>query len=189
MKTVITIVCILLLCLAFFGGYKYHESTVPEPINTTDTIVEYDTITYTITQDYYFQTVDTIIDTVQIPQDVDTLAILADYFTTYKYTRNWIDTNLSVTLVDNITQNKVESELFTYKILRPQKTIINTTNITNYSRYLYGGVSVPLDNSFNNLGVNLLYADNRWYGGIQYEPFNPTYHFELKFGIRIFKFR
>ena len=97
---------------------------------------------------------------------------------------------MNVTLTDKITQNKfLPDPYFSYRILRPQTVINNTTNITNYSRYVYLGLSVPIFKEPEYLGVNILYTAPKYYVGFEYKPFNPLYKYEIKAGIPLFKIK
>ncbi len=87
-------------------------------------------------------------DSVFVPSDVDTAAILYNYFAIYLYNRHWNDSIIQVDLVDTITQNKISgSDFLKYKILRPQEVIINTTTVNNYTKYIYTVYNSYLTNS------------------------------------------
>jgi hypothetical protein len=100
-------------------------------------------------------------------KDVDTSAILRQFYALYSYERSWTDSLLTVTVKDVITQNKPLTNVFTYKILRPQTVVTNFVTNTSYSRYVAFGFSVPVkDLSLSTM--DLMYVDRKWYGGVGY---------------------
>lgn len=64
---------------------------------------------------------------VEVPQDVDTAAILQKYFNKYYYEQTFSDTNLRATVKDTVTQNSIAHRTFTYQWIKPTSTttIIN----------------------------------------------------------------
>jgi hypothetical protein len=90
--------------------------------------------------------------------------------------------------VTRVTQNRPISYNFKYNILRPQTVVINNTdNSVNYTRYIYGGLSIPLSTTrANEFAVEGFYAFTKGYIGVGYQPYINT--LSLKAGIKIFKF-
>ena len=190
LRNILLIVAILLLLIgcSFWGGYKYYKNTHPIT-HTTDSILIYDTITHVIDHNHYIQKIDTLFypDSVFVPSDVDTAAILYNYFAIYLYNRHWNDSIIQVDLVDTITQNKISgSDFLKYKILRPQEVIINTTTVNNYTKYIYGGINVPI-NKWDFTEANIIYAGPKGYIGLGYIPGQNTT--TIKMGIPIIKIR
>ena len=148
----------------------------------TDTVYLYDTVThYIITPPIVIK--DTIIYTDTIPANIDTLAILKEYYAYHYYTRNWSDENIEIALKDVLTQNNFFDSNLSYKILRPQ-TIINNTYTTNvYSKGLYAGISTnPF--SLKHSSIDLLYLNNRFMYGIGYMPYYNGIQFKAYINIK-----
>jgi len=59
--------------------------------------------------------------------DIDTTAILADYFAKYFYADTIEDSSMVVVVNDTISQNKIQYRSVLFKNLRPTSTVINTT--------------------------------------------------------------
>ncbi len=148
----------VLAILMFLGGYRYHAYTHPINPPTHDTTYVWDTIYHDI--HHYHQKIDTVLypDSVLIPIDVDTNAILKDYFAIYKYDRHWNDSTIEVLLSDTITQNKIEgSNFLKYKLLKPQTTIINNiTNVTTYKSYINLGINTDYKFQHSILELKLI---------------------------------
>jgi hypothetical protein len=132
-----------------------------------------------------------------IPADVDTAAILKDYFATYGYRWEKQDTNLSWNLYTTVTQNKPISYDFKYNILRPQ-TIENnyTDNSVYYSKYIQLGLSMPVYkftndstklNALNKLALDLNYVFPKGYAGVSWQPQGNIVG--IKFGVTLIKFK
>ena len=98
----------------------------------------------------------TIHDT--IPVNVDTSAILADYYTKYVYSDSIrIDTNGYVFISDTVQRNKILGRYFMSHII--EKTITNTMIVKPAPTWhLYAGFDVSLDriDYVNRVGGNVL---------------------------------
>jgi hypothetical protein len=137
---------------------------------------------------------DTIIYSDTVFKDVDTAAILKDYFATHVYNRDWQDSLLQVSLIDKVSRNNFTDSRFTYKILRPQE--INYTTIDNsihYSKYVFLGASLPLSpvkysgvSNMSYLSLSGLYAFPKGYIELTYQPYTKI--ITLGSGLRLFKF-
>ena len=169
---------VFLLILAFWGGWKAYPHFRPCPEVQRDTIRIYDTIIHRIpdTIPYYIVKKDTVIINHNIPAEVDTNAILADFYNFHYYSRDWYDINQSDTLIhirleDVISQNMPLDNNFSYRYYVPQTIINNSVTNVSYSSYLYGFVNLPIpDTKFASLGLS--YASGRGLIGIGYMPFN-----------------
>jgi hypothetical protein len=151
-------ILIMILCILAF--YKFFIEAEPKPIVIETKTVKWDTVK-----------VDSIVyvpkwndrwntkwDTVH--RDIDTAAILADYFSIYYYSDTIdLDTNGNVVVNDTITQNKIKRRLVIPTIYH--KTITNDiVKIINPNEfYLGGGMGT------NYLGLEGLYRSNK---GISY---------------------
>lgn len=173
MKNAGTIILALIVLIAFaltaYIGYSTYPKLRPCPEASVDTVYVWDTVTYLIpdTIPYYIIKHDTIYYTDTIPADVDTAAILRQFYAEHTYTRTWQDSLLSVTLKDVISQNTPVSNVFTYKILRPQTVITNVTNNYSYGRYITLGADIPL-RDLKYVNLEALYITPRWYAGVGY---------------------
>ena len=100
-------------------------------------------------------------DTVLVNTQVDTAAILQDYYTQYVYQDTLdLDTLGSVTVIDTVSQNKIQSRQFTSNILIPTTTITNTTYIND--KGFYYGVSLGVNHQIlHSVSGEVLYKTNR----------------------------
>jgi len=136
------------------GGNK--DSSIVDPITKSDTIVGYDTIfidkiSYVPQWKTKWET-----KTDTIPVNVDTLAILKDYYAKYFYTDTlYIDTLGYAVINDTITRNSFLSRNIETNILIPNKTITNTVYINKRELYWGLGLSGKTD-QINYLGGELL---------------------------------
>lgn len=187
---------LFLLGTGFFGGWHAHKEFRPCPTITHDTITLYDTTTHIIINDvhHYHSKIDTIIYRDTIFKDVDTAAILKDYYALHVYDRNWLgmegkDSLLTVSLKDTITENKSIGNIFKYKILRPQSIINNTTdNTITYNSYLYAGLTIPISKGkMDEISFDGIYAFPKAYLGGSWQPYTNT--FAVKAGMKILKFK
>lgn len=180
--------CVLFAFLAtFVGGCQYGKSRVRCATTTHDTILLHDTITHRIvdTLPYYIAVRDTIYQDVYVHEDIDTAAILKDYFSIHTYNRHWEDSLISVTIEDRITRNTPIHNEFKYKILRPLQIVNNLTdNTITYNRYVSIGLSVPItDMKYTEL--KMLFNTDKWYAGVGY--MSQINSFTLHGGVTILK--
>ena len=196
-----------------FGGWKLHQRIKPCPTITTDTILVEDTSWHSIknsmelTINNLQRRVDSLKahphviqlpgDSIPVPVDVDTNAILKDYYTKYAYSLK--SENDTVAIHDSviITQNAPVWNEISYKFKIPFTTITNNIdNSIHYTNYLQAGVYVPVyslnvdsNNSqlLRNMQVELTYTWSRGYMGVGWQPVNNT--FGVRAGTTIFKFK
>lgn len=189
-EIVVLIVVLFLLFAGVWVGYRIYPAQHPCPEITTDTVIVYDTIIHNIpdTIPYYIVKTDTIIYTDTVFKDIDTMAILKDYYAWHHYTRQWEDSLLSVELHDVVTQNRFGGNEFTYKILRPQTIITNVINNTRYSRYIIIGVDLPFKQVEHlNLNLDIMYVTDKYYFGTGYNTGLKC--MTVKGGVNIFTFK
>jgi len=137
------------------GGNK--DSSIVDPITKSDTIVGYDTIfidkiSYVPQWKTKWET-----KTDTIPVNVDTLAILKDYYAKYFYadTLN-LDSLGNIVIKDTISRNSIIFRKITPNILFPTTTTTNTVYINR--REFYGGFGIKgRSNQLNYLGGELLF--------------------------------
>ena len=146
MKTWSYIVFFLILVSCLFFGYRIYPRLNPCPTIESDTIYVIDTVIREIPNyvPYYVYRTDSVVYRDTVFKDVDTTAILKDYFAIHYYTRNWEDSLLKVTLDDAISENKPIHNTFRYTILRPQTVIENILNMAPLTRSVYTGLSLPI---------------------------------------------
>lgn len=169
---IIGIVIAVLLLLGGWAGYKIYPIRHPCPVIVSDTFYYYDSVPHIIwdTVPWYHLVLDSIPypDTQYV--NIDTGKIINDYFARHYFTREWKDSLLSVTLKDVITQNKPVDNSFTYKLLRPQTVINNSTNSYSYSRYITVGADFPFKSIKHlNMNLELKYISPKWNVGIGYD--------------------
>ena len=104
------------------------------------------------------------VDTVEIPMDADTLAIIEDYFSTYAVndTLKLNDGLGWVFVQDEITQNKLKSREFKANV--KEKTITDTKIVKELPKNeFYYGVNMALDreNIFNGVGGGITWKDKK----------------------------
>lgn len=179
------VAALLILVMVFFSGYKYYSHTHPITVST-DTILVYDTVVHEIPVTQYVQK----IDTVKIPEiKWDTIVIekvVQDYYNTYRYDRSWSDSTVFVEFSDFISRNRIESStLLSYKLLKPQTVITNTTTVNNYSSYLSVGSQLSYDKRYFN--VNLTYTSKKFNYSLLYYPVDNIFGLGLSYNIIHFK--
>ena len=183
------IIVTLLLSIGIWGGWNLHKEFKPCPTVTTDTIIKYDTTWYTIYDTIPIHTTDTIFvpgDTIIIPADVDTAAILKNYFSVVDYTWSKQDSNIRFDMTTRVTQNRPVKYEFDYKLLKPFTTVINDIdNSVTYNRYLYFGIDVPIKN-IRYLELEATYNWEKGYLGVGYTPELKSVN--AKLGVSIIKF-
>lgn len=96
---------------------------------------------------------------VQVPMNVDTMAIIKNYFAknVYKDTLHLPDSLGYVILLDTISKNTIESRMFTASV--KQRTIKETTIVKELPKTkIFWGIGMGFDktNYINHVGANLL---------------------------------
>jgi hypothetical protein len=181
---------VVLLIGIFIGGCQYGKSRVQCPTITTTTQYIHDTINHYIPNDiyHYNQGKDTIIyrdSLIYQYHDVDTVAILRDYYALHTYNRLWTDTLIRVDLVDVISENKPISNKFKYTLLKPQTSIVNTiTPPPIFKNRLYAGLSCPVY-GYKDFAVSVQaqYSTPKYLFGAYADPVNKV--IGANFGINI----
>ena len=189
------IIVTLLLSIGIWGGWNLHKEFKPCPTVTTDTIIKYDTTWYTIYDTIPIHTTDTIFvpgDTIIIPADVDTAAILKNYFSVVDYTWSKQDSNIRFDMTTRVTQNRPVKYEFDYKLLKPFTTVINDIdNSVTYSYYLQAGLSMPVYGydstkvNIQNLMLEATYVFHKGYVGAAWQP--NTKSITARAGVTLFK--
>lgn len=101
-------------------------------------------------------------------QQVDTAAILRDYYGTKVYTNRYITDHLDETIIDTVTQNKITGRKRTFTVTCYDTTINRVTAIRKSADGLYLGAETNL----NYIGPDLMFIKGKWsYGGnIKFDP-------------------
>jgi hypothetical protein len=168
---ILAFLCVLLI--VFMKGCSYGRDHKKCPEVITNTIVVHDTVTHEIVSTYphYINHTDTIIYVDTVLQKVDTLKILADYFSLHVSDNRWSDSLLTVDLKTYISENKLKNSVFKYKITRPQTLITNLVdNSIHYNKYLYAGGSIPVKD-IRYAAFSGFYAFSRGLIGLGYNPY------------------
>lgn len=129
-QTVIIIALLFVLNKGINVGKDYisNKPTISS-IDTSITIVQYiDSSKHTVTNNNY-KTIseNTIINNTKI----DTQALIKDYFTQRIIKDNYSDTNIKISILDTLYQNKLQGRTITYQNLKPTQYLTRTINKTN----------------------------------------------------------
>jgi hypothetical protein len=178
---------ILFMALGVFIGWLLwaNKPPVTYTLAHTDTITQklYDTTTHRIKVP-----VPTPGDTIYIPvpANIDTQAVLKQYYAHIYYADTITDTNLVATIIDSIAKNSIIYRHFTYKWLQPQviNQVINQYNAANRWE-LYA--SCQLATYANRLGMGggfTLLSPGRWGLGANYDFITNTCNYNLFYRIK-----
>jgi hypothetical protein len=192
---VIAILILIILTGVFFGGFFTYKKINPCPVSSHDTIKIIDTVIHFIPDSipYYIVKRDSVkyrdqkwMDSVLLATKVDTAAILREYYALHYYDRIFEDTLLKAELKDVISENQFKDNVFSYQIKRPQIIVQNIDNSVTYSKYIYLGAGLVInDPKYSNLEI--LYAYKRGYAKIGYLPFQNG--FVVGGGFKLIKLR
>ena len=152
------LVLVILLALMVERCHRDPGTTVTHTVDTL-IVVKTDTITNTITQTE-FQWRDRVIYK-DIPLDVDTMAILADYFSVRFYERDYEKEYLNLTIRDSISQNRIIFSEMDYTLYK-DTVFVNIHEkeiIEMFKRGFYG----HLDISLNSLSPGISYMNRKGY--------------------------
>jgi hypothetical protein len=152
----IVVLIVVILLLRQCGGKVIPGEDVV--ITKIETKIEYDTITQQIPEyipeyiDRYFPA-----DTAWKYKDIDTSAILEDYFATYYYSDVIEDDSVKITINDSIRKNKIASRNLEYEILYPIKTITITEEHYLNKREFYVGPRIGASpNALEYIGIEAM---------------------------------
>lgn len=167
MTIVILVIIILLMQQCNGSGVSlFNRNTKPiEPKVVTETITIWDTLE--IEKEVYVPKWRTKVvkeyDTIEVimPQDVDTLSILRDYYTEYQYIDTiFIDSLGYITLTDTISRNTILNRDPEFNIQIPTKIVNN--NIYINEREFYAGMGVRTNGeNISWMGLEGVYRTRR----------------------------
>lgn len=174
---------LLILTLAGFCylGYTIYPKINKQPEINSDTILIHDTLIHVFPGDLQLIPSDTIYHTDTLYHNIDTAAILADYFKEYKY--EWIksDTNIIINGSTSVTENRIKSNQISYRWLQPIQIINNSIdNRKYYSTYLSFGLDIPF-NRLKSTQIESILTIKKGYIGVGFTPYNQS--FSLKIGL------
>ena len=157
---IVVLVIIILLMRNCSGGNN--TNTTSGPRIERDTIVEYVTITKEtpvyIPKIKYINKID--IDTFLVYNQIDTLAILADYYSEVYYDDEQNLDSLYLTILDTVSQNMITGRQIKYTLKYPQTKI--TEKVYLNQREFYWGLGLTGKTSqINYLGGELLYKNKK----------------------------
>lgn len=118
----IIVLVVLIILMRMCQGKPSSKNTTKEPEITISETIKYDTIevevpTYVPKWRDRWHPADTVF------RDVDTAAILKDYFATYSYQDTIDHDSVMIYINDQVTENKIANRDIKYDILYPTKTI------------------------------------------------------------------
>jgi len=159
-KNIQTLLIVVLIALLFFQR-SCSSTPTPEPEVITKIEVRYDTIE-TVKEVYVPKWRTRVVtETISVPTEIDTVAILRDYYARYFYTDTLkIDTFGYAVINDTISRNTVLARDVRTNILIPTTTI--TKEIYLNKNELYWGVSLQgRTDQINYLGTELLWRTKK----------------------------
>lgn len=176
----LVIICAISLLINFL---QYSCSRCPDidPVILTKREIKFDTTEKIINKStpYYVPYYIIKTDTVEVPANVDTAAILREYFAVNHYKWEYRDTLLAFDLSDEISQNKIQKREASYKILRPQQIINNITTVkkSEATGKFYVGFDIGTNlKDISTFGPSVMYATkNKGAISAGYDPFNKFY--------------
>jgi hypothetical protein len=180
----------LFLCVLagfWFWGYKSYPKLKPCPQIVSNTVILHDTIIHRIvdTVPYYIVRRDSIIYRDIIFKDIDTAAILRNFYAIHYFTRTWEDSLLSAKSEDAISQNEFVDNKFTYRILRTQSITYTTVdNSVVYNKYILLGLNVPIQD-YQSAQIEAIFVMPKFYLGAGF----GTKGLSVKAGGTLFKLK
>lgn len=111
-----------------------------------------------------------------VPQEIDTAAIIASWFTRYVYTDTISDSNLTAISILEIEKNKVLSHALDYKIYPRNKiTIIHNTEVLKQQVSWHIGIGAGVNvNRLATFGPEIIYTKNNTAFGGSYDVLNKS---------------
>lgn len=163
-----TLIIILVAALIIFGHYFGNRVLITNLLHSrTATVVQTDTVVEVVKDTVkivkYVPKYIRVSDTVEIPADVDTAAILKNYYSTFLLRDTIVDDSaLFVSITDSITQNQVVARIPIIVRTYPKIIINKTITVTESDNGLFVGGYVG-----QSFGGQVEYKHNRYIGGIR----------------------
>jgi len=155
-----------------------------------DTVVEYVYETDTLTVEKSILVHDTIteVEYRDVPADVDTMAILSDYYAVKTFGDTLVDNDdLFAYMRSEVSQNQLEHVSLDYSIKRPIE-VVNTTNVLNPVKnilYVDGELGGNTGQFNASIGLSLINKKKQKYS-FRYDLMHKTYHIGM--GFKIFEY-
>ena len=167
------LITILLITVSIVGGYQIAKHKYSKPINISDNFdtlkVEYDTLK--IHDTIYKPKPYAVIDTIKIPQIVDTNAIIRDY---YKE-RQYLFTYPFGTVSFNVYNNSLFDYAANFNIIS-QRVFLKPKQLYGIG----GGFGVLIDKPFIELNGSYTNRNNMFFIGVSY-PFGIRIGYQYLF--------
>lgn len=186
-KNIQSLLIVVLVALLFLQRSCSSPDPV-DPVTITEIVTKWDTVKVEKTKYVPKWRIKTEVVHDTIPANIDTTAILKDYYTKYFYTDTIdLDTIGSIVVKDTVTKNLILSRNVQSNIFVPTTTVNNIIYI--YKKEFFGGVSVGATNqAVQNINGELLYVNKKRdaYGfGIGLNPdFQPIYTIRMYWKLR-----
>ena len=122
----------------------------------------------------------------EVPDNVDTLAILRKFFTEFTYIDTLQDSNVVVYSLVKVKGNQVTDSKLQYKKLRPDKTITITNNIeVRKACFGFGGITGTQGTQITMLSVNGFFqAKNKQIYSLGYNLMDKSVNFGFYWPIK-----
>ena len=160
LKNLLIVLLIVVLLLLRQCDKKVIDDEI-KIITKTETITKIDTITVLV-NNYIPKWNDRILPNDTVYKNVDTSAIIKDYFITYYYTDTIADDSVKIIINDSILKNKISNRNLQYEILYPTKTITITEEHYLNKREFYVGPHVGASiNALKYVGLEGLFKTKK----------------------------
>lgn len=130
-------------------------NTCNKPSKYTTTFKEWDTKYKWDTVREYYTFIDTVKeDTIiyrEVPADVDTAAILKDYFASKTYSRDYTDSNINITIADTVSKNALGHYTLSYQWKQP----------VSISTYKISGPVAGIEFNGQKMGLSVGYINKK----------------------------
>ena len=170
---VLSFVTLIFLCFILFASFDYGKKIGRDSIGyKVDSVqLRVDSLT-NYTASFNVDTPDpqilTLVDTMEVPADVDSASIFKDYFTRKGYDLHHRDTNIFITIKPYLFNNSLDSLHLDYRILRPQ----SVTHVSPKKRFeVYGGMYAGRGNISPTINFSV---KEKWMAGVSYNLVDPT---------------
>jgi hypothetical protein len=158
-KNIIIVLLILVILLLRWCSPKQIDPGVVK--TTVVETIKYDTIRET-TEKYVPVPGPVEYDTTYLYRDIDTTAILRDYFASYSYSDTVRLDSVKVIVKDTVSQNKIKSRVVEYELLYPTKTVTITHDRYLNRREFYIGPAISgATDGFKFVGIESIYRSKK----------------------------
>lgn len=152
---------------------------------TIDTIITTDTVTKKIVIEK--PTPYKVEVPITLPKEIDTVFVLNDYYSKYYYTHTIKDSDLTLTINDTISQNKVQGIGIDYTLYRTQ-TLITNTDVYKPKSKLFIGIQGIGGSTYLGVAPSLFIQTKKDHVyGIGYDVINRNFMASLYFKIKLKK--